>query len=75
MVGKNHENNPRPQYAEGCTHNKKFSEFILSNKFEYGHDPEGGAKAGTKERNKSQLHDMKSYRGNPFEMLSNKAND
>jgi len=69
MVGKSGGNNPGKQYAEAQLKAKEFQQFINANKFEYGHDPNGGSRAGGKA---SALANSVNYKFDPKQMQSNK---
>ena len=60
------------QYAEANDKNKNMGSFILSNKFEYGHDPQGGLKSLQKDRlkdNASRGDHRRSNSTNDFDPL------
>lgn len=69
MVGKSGGNNPGKQYAEAQLKAKEFQQFITSNKFEYGHDPNGGSRAAGKA---GSLANSVNYKFDPKQMQSNK---
>lgn len=67
--------NPLKQFDEANIRNKEYQQFILSNKFEYGHDPDGGLKAGLKDRNRSQLNTHDKFKSSPYSATNNKMRD
>ena len=52
------------QYQQSNDINKDLGKFVLSNKFEYGHDPEGGMKALKKDSLKNQNYKPAEKRAN-----------
>ena len=61
------------QFVEANSKNRNYREFIDSNKFDYGYDPNGGSRALSLDKRESAGKNTKD--NNPFESLKYKERD